>query len=112
MQHTSEHMSQNKLQPTVTSVDCKKRVSLWTVQKVHSWARLQFPCCQTSFLLAIVNHAISGRALLRLTDSKLERMGIAQEQQRHDILQEVLSLRVIEELDNLNEIVSECFFTL
>ncbi|KAK6490032.1 sterile alpha motif domain-containing protein 12-like [Huso huso] len=112
MQHTSEHMSQDKLQPTVTSVDCKKRVSLWTVQKVHSWVRLQFPCCQTSFLLAIVNHAISGRALLRLTDSKLERMGIAQKQQRHDILQEVLSLRVVEELDNLNEIVSECFFML
>ncbi|MGH0137497.1 UNVERIFIED_CONTAM: hypothetical protein FKN15_063881 [Acipenser sinensis] len=108
MQHTSEHVSQD----TVTSVDCKKRVFLWTVEEVHAWVRLQFPCCDTSFLLAIVNHAISGRALLRLTDSKLERMGIVQEQQRHDILQDVLPLRVREELDNLNEIVSECFFTL
>ncbi|XP_041109412.1 sterile alpha motif domain-containing protein 12-like isoform X2 [Polyodon spathula] len=108
MQHTSEHMSQD----TVTSVDCKKRVFLWTVQEVHGWVKLQFPSCETSFLLAFVNHAISGRALLRLTDSKLERMGIVQEQQRHDILQELLPLRVEEELDNLNEIVSKCFFTL
>ncbi|VTJ90888.1 Hypothetical predicted protein, partial [Marmota monax] len=43
----------------------------------------------------------SGRALLRLTDKKLERMGIAQENLRQHILQQVLQLKVREEVRNL-----------
>lgn len=43
----------------------------------------------------------AGRALLRLTDKKLERMGIAQENQRQHILQQVLQLKVREEVRNL-----------
>ncbi|XP_048451601.1 sterile alpha motif domain-containing protein 12 [Rhincodon typus] len=42
-----------------------------------------------------------GRALLRLTDKKLERMGIVQETQRQHVLQQVLHLRVREEVRNL-----------
>ncbi|EPQ19994.1 Sterile alpha motif domain-containing protein 12 [Myotis brandtii] len=42
-----------------------------------------------------------GRALLRLTDKKLERMGIAQENLRQHILQQVLQLKVREEVRNL-----------
>lgn len=43
----------------------------------------------------------SGRALMRLTDRKLERMGIMQEAQRQHILQQVLQLRVREEVRTL-----------
>lgn len=43
----------------------------------------------------------AGRALMRLTDKKLERMGIMQEGQRQCILQQVLQLRVREEVRNL-----------
>lgn len=43
----------------------------------------------------------AGRALLRLTDKKLERMGIAQENLRQHILQQVLQLKVREEVRNL-----------
>lgn len=43
----------------------------------------------------------SGRALMRLTDRKLERMGIMQEGQRQHILQQVLQLRVREEVRTL-----------
>lgn len=43
----------------------------------------------------------SGRALMRLTDRKLERMGIMQETQRQHILQQVLQLRVREEVRTL-----------
>ncbi|KAI3358745.1 hypothetical protein L3Q82_015149, partial [Scortum barcoo] len=42
-----------------------------------------------------------GRALMRLTDRKLERMGIMQEAQRQHILQQVLQLRVREEVRTL-----------
>lgn len=44
---------------------------------------------------------LAGRALLRLTDKKLERMGIAQESLRQHILQQVLQLKVREEVRNL-----------
>ncbi|XP_014725586.1 PREDICTED: sterile alpha motif domain-containing protein 12 isoform X1 [Sturnus vulgaris] len=44
---------------------------------------------------------IDCRALLRLTDKKLERMGIAQESLRQHILQQVLQLKVREEVRNL-----------
>lgn len=43
----------------------------------------------------------SGRALMRLTDRKLERMGIMQDAQRQHILQQVLQLRVREEVRTL-----------
>ncbi|XP_066560701.1 sterile alpha motif domain-containing protein 12 isoform X2 [Amia ocellicauda] len=84
-----------------------KRVCLWTVQEVYDWVRVCYPSRQAAFLLAIVNHSISGRALLRLTDSKLERMGVGQEQHK-EILHDVMILRVHEELENLNDIVSVC----
>uniref|UniRef100_A0A8C5MDN6 Sterile alpha motif domain containing 12 n=1 Tax=Leptobrachium leishanense TaxID=445787 RepID=A0A8C5MDN6_9ANUR len=42
-----------------------------------------------------------GRALLRLTDKKLERMGITQESQRQFVLQQALQLKVREEVRNL-----------
>ncbi|XP_075070092.1 sterile alpha motif domain-containing protein 12 isoform X3 [Mixophyes fleayi] len=45
--------------------------------------------------------AATGRALLRLTDKKLERMGIFQESQRQYVLQQVLQLKVREEVRNL-----------
>ncbi len=43
----------------------------------------------------------AGRALMRLTDRKLERMGIMQASQRQYILQQVLQLRVREEVRTL-----------
>ncbi|TWW65763.1 Sterile alpha motif domain-containing protein 12 [Takifugu flavidus] len=47
------------------------------------------------------NEVPQGRALMRLTDRKLERMGIMQEAQRQHILQQVLQLRVREEVRTL-----------
>lgn len=40
---------------------------------------------------------LSGRALLRLNGEKLQRMGLAQEAQRQEVLQQVLRLQVREE---------------
>ncbi|EGW09841.1 Sterile alpha motif domain-containing protein 12 [Cricetulus griseus] len=52
-----------------------------------------------------------GRALLRLTDKKLERLGIAQENQRQHILQQVLQLKVREEVRNLQLLTQGFFMT-
>lgn len=44
---------------------------------------------------------LAGRALLRLNGEKLQRMGIAHEAQRQEVLQQVLQLQVREEVRNL-----------
>ncbi|RMC14950.1 hypothetical protein DUI87_07129 [Hirundo rustica rustica] len=54
-----------------------------------------------------ITEGILGRALLRLTDKKLERMGIAQESLRQHILQQVLQLKVREEVRNLQLLTQE-----
>lgn len=59
------------------------------------------PAAQSSGPLIYTLFFCSGRALMRLTDRKLERMGIMQEAQRQHILQQVLQLRVREEVRTL-----------
>lgn len=54
-----------------------------------------------SHFMAVYVCVCAGRALMRLTDRKLERMGIMQESQRQFILQQVLQLRVREEVRTL-----------
>lgn len=67
-------------------------------QRVSSCAD-QIPTGYVSFFFS--SPPSSGRALMRLTDRKLERMGIMQEAQRQHILQQVLQLRVREEVRTL-----------
>ncbi|XP_073480856.1 sterile alpha motif domain-containing protein 12-like isoform X1 [Aquarana catesbeiana] len=79
----------------------EKPVSDWTVQDVCSW--LQYGPLQNSagLLQAAYTHQLSGRALLRLTDDLLQRMGVHQESMRRVILVEVLELRLQQELQQL-----------
>ncbi|XP_060631798.2 sterile alpha motif domain-containing protein 12 isoform X2 [Anolis sagrei] len=72
-------------------VKLTKPVALWTQQDVCKWLKKHCPN----------QYQIYSRALLRLTDKKLERMGIAQESLRQHILQQVLQLKVREEVRNL-----------
>ncbi|XP_078072619.1 sterile alpha motif domain-containing protein 12 isoform X4 [Mustelus asterias] len=72
-------------------VKLSKPVALWTQQDVCKWLKKHCPNQYQTY----------SRALLRLTDKKLERMGIVQETQRQHVLQQVLHLRVREEVRNL-----------
>ncbi|KAM3932008.1 sterile alpha motif domain-containing protein 12-like isoform 1-T2 [Leptodactylus fuscus] len=85
----------------------EKPVSDWSVQDVCSW--LQYgPLQNTAGLVqAAYSHHISGRALLRLTDSLLQRMGIDQENLRQSILVEVLELKLQQEVQQLL-LIAEC----
>ncbi|KAJ8270694.1 hypothetical protein GJAV_G00118130 [Gymnothorax javanicus] len=85
-----------------------KRVSDWTVEEVYDWVAAQYPTNHVPFLKAVNKHSISGRALLRVREHQLERMGVGDEQQQ-EILQDILLLNVQEELENLNDIFEECF---
>ncbi|XP_046877561.1 sterile alpha motif domain-containing protein 12-like [Hypomesus transpacificus] len=85
-----------------------KRVSLWLVEDVSVWAQERYPSQLSTLRPAILKHAISGRALLRLRQHHLEKLGVDPGEHR-SVLEDILLLRVQEELENLNDIYSECF---
>ncbi|KAL0967429.1 hypothetical protein UPYG_G00252130 [Umbra pygmaea] len=85
-----------------------KRVSLWTVEDVLNWIKVQYPYQQNTLQPAIIKHDICGRALLRMGEHQLERIGV-EEDQLQEILIDILLLSVQEELENLIDISSECF---
>nr|XP_033790288.1 sterile alpha motif domain-containing protein 12 [Geotrypetes seraphini] len=84
-----------------TAVKLTKPVALWTQQEVCKWLKKHCPNQYQIYSDSFKQHDITGRALLRLTDKKLERVGIAQESQRQHVLQQVLQLKVREEVRNL-----------
>ncbi|XP_029452184.1 sterile alpha motif domain-containing protein 12-like isoform X4 [Rhinatrema bivittatum] len=85
----------------------EKSVSQWTVEDVCDWLR-SGSLEERDFLVEVVgSHAISGRALLRLTDQTLKRMGFHQKSQRHEVLQAVLELRLQQELEDLMDIIDD-----
>ncbi|XP_008067024.1 sterile alpha motif domain-containing protein 12 [Carlito syrichta] len=83
------------------AVKLSKPVALWTQQDVCKWLKKHCPSQYQIYSESFKQHDITGRALLRLTDKKLERMGIGQESLRQHILQQVLQLKVREEVRNL-----------
>ncbi|XP_028673383.1 sterile alpha motif domain-containing protein 12 isoform X2 [Erpetoichthys calabaricus] len=82
-------------------VKLTKPVALWTQQDVCKWLKKHCPNQYQVYSESFKQHDITGRALMRLTDKKLERMGIVQESHRQYILQQVLQLKVREEVRNL-----------
>ncbi|XP_060752988.1 sterile alpha motif domain-containing protein 12 isoform X4 [Tachysurus vachellii] len=93
-------VSESELSKSGT-VKLSKPVALWTQQDVCKWLKKHCPNQHQVYSDAFKQHDITGRALMRLTDRKLERMGIMQESQRQYILQQVLQLRVREEVRTL-----------
>uniref|UniRef100_A0A4W4GLC2 SAM domain-containing protein n=1 Tax=Electrophorus electricus TaxID=8005 RepID=A0A4W4GLC2_ELEEL len=89
------------------TVKLSKPVALWTQQDVCKWLKKHCPTQHQVYSDSFKQHDITGRALMRLTDRKLERMGIMQESQRQHILQQVLQLRVREEVRTLLYISTE-----
>ncbi|XP_023375662.1 sterile alpha motif domain-containing protein 10 isoform X3 [Pteropus vampyrus] len=69
-------------------------VVLWSQQDVCKWLKKHCPHNYLVYVEAFSQHAITGRALLRLNAEKLQRMGLAQEAQRQEVLQQVLRLQL------------------
>ncbi|KAG8002478.1 Uridine-cytidine kinase-like 1, partial [Nibea albiflora] len=76
-------------------------VVLWSQQDVCKWLKKHCPHNYLTYVEAFSQHAITGRALLRLNGEKLARMGLVQETLRQELLQQVLQLQVQEEGRNL-----------
>ncbi|KAJ4928877.1 hypothetical protein JOQ06_004499, partial [Pogonophryne albipinna] len=84
-----------------------KRVSSWSVEEVLEWMQGYHPAKMDTLQKAIIKHAISGRVLLRLKDHHLELLGVEAEEQQQEILQDVLLLKVQEEVNQeLNDVCS------
>ncbi|KFQ99288.1 Sterile alpha motif domain-containing protein 12, partial [Nipponia nippon] len=75
----------------------------WTVAEVGAWLAARSGAGELAELAQ--EHAVSGRALLRLTEGTLQRMGVAPRSQRRELLQELLQLRLQQELEELLSIV-------
>ncbi|XP_041830967.1 sterile alpha motif domain-containing protein 12-like [Melanotaenia boesemani] len=90
-------------------MDLSKRASSWSVEEVLEWVKEQHPAHMSTLQKAIIKHDISGRALLRLKEHHLELLGVGDEEQQQEILQDVLLLRVQEEINDLDGICSDCF---
>lgn len=90
-------------------MDVSKQASSWSVEEVLDWVQEQYPAYMNHLHKAIIKHAISGRALLRLKEHHLELLGVEDKQQQQEMLQDFLLLRVQEEINELCDICSECF---
>ncbi|XP_059934019.1 sterile alpha motif domain-containing protein 10 [Mesoplodon densirostris] len=84
-------------------------VVLWSQQDVCKWLKKHCPHNYLVYVEAFSQHAITGRALLRLNAEKLQRMGLAQEAQRQEVLQQLLRLQVREEGRSL-QLLSQASF--
>uniref|UniRef100_A0A8C9GWV0 SAM domain-containing protein n=1 Tax=Piliocolobus tephrosceles TaxID=591936 RepID=A0A8C9GWV0_9PRIM len=91
----SDHYGMYHTSPSLGGLT--RPVVLWSQQDVCKWLKKHCPHNYLVYVEAFSQHAITGRALLRLNAEKLQRMGLAQEAQRQEVLQQVLRLQVREE---------------
>ncbi|EDW47902.1 protein aveugle [Drosophila sechellia] len=96
--------TQNK---TRTKTTRPKAVYLWTVSDVLKWYRRH--CSEyTQYEQLFAQHDITGRALLRITDSSLQRMGVTDNRDREAIWREIVKQRLktdimeIRDMERLN----------
>lgn len=82
--------------------ETKRSVAQWTVSEVCAWLDSRPLGAPGGPLLEAASiHAISGKALLRLTEETMERMGIVPQSLRQQLLREVLCLRIQQEMEGL-----------
>ncbi|XP_017293648.1 sterile alpha motif domain-containing protein 12-like [Kryptolebias marmoratus] len=86
-----------------------QRTSSWSVEQVLKWVQEQHPEHMSTLQKAIIKHDISGRALLRLKEYHLELLGVEDEEHQQEILQDLLLLRIEEEINELCDICAEYF---
>ncbi|XP_058832934.1 protein aveugle [Topomyia yanbarensis] len=92
-----------------------KPVYLWTVTDTQKWLRRHCSERCGKYTDLFQRHEITGRALLRITDYSLNRMGIADEKDREDILREMIKQRLktdimeIRDMELMNNVYENCY---
>lgn len=83
--------------------------SSWSVEEVLEWIQEHHLELFETLYKGIIKHDISGRAFLRLKEHHMELLGVEDDRQQQEILQDLLLLRVQEEINELSDICSDCF---
>ncbi|XP_018323583.1 protein aveugle [Agrilus planipennis] len=90
-----EDTSNNNYKPKVkTNNNRPKSVYSWTVNDVQKWLRRHCSDYYQQYGTLFSQHEIIGRALLRLNDNSLLRLGIKDSNHREAIWREILKLRL------------------
>ncbi|XP_074392431.1 sterile alpha motif domain-containing protein 12-like [Zonotrichia albicollis] len=74
----------------------------WSGAEVGSWLAAHGGAAELAR-----EHALTGRALLLLTEGSLRRMGVAPRSRRRELLRELLRLRLRHEVQELRSIAAE-----
>lgn len=69
-------------------------VYLWTVNDVQKWLRRHCSDYHPLYCELFLQHDITGRALVRMHENTLLRLGIVNPQHREDIWREIMKLRL------------------
>ena len=114
MTRTVRQPNQNRPQPplpsdngqegTVDATSRPKLVFFWNNADVMKWLRRHALECYEAYAQCFIDHEITGRALVRMTDSTLSRMGVSDAKHREELLRNILKLKLksdILELKNL-----------
>ncbi|XP_031637812.1 protein aveugle [Contarinia nasturtii] len=84
---------QNSISKLKTKTFRPKSVLLWTVADVQKWYRRH--CSEyLQYSELFLQHEITGRALLRLNDNSLQRIGIQNNRDRETIWRQILKQRL------------------
>jgi len=71
-----------------------KPVFIWSQMEVCKWLKRQIPSAQAAYADMFAKHDITGKTLLALNDEKLQKVGIADDEHRQNILNEILKLQM------------------
>ncbi|KXJ77634.1 protein aveugle-like [Aedes albopictus] len=100
---------------TKTKTARPKPVYLWTVADTLKWLRRHCSEQSGKYSDLFQKHEITGRALLRITDDSLGRMGIDDNKDREDILREIIKQRLktdimeIRDMELMNNVYENCY---
>nr|XP_018904074.1 PREDICTED: protein aveugle isoform X2 [Bemisia tabaci] len=71
-----------------------RAVYLWSVADVQKWLRRHCAEYYPMYADKFLQHEITGRALVRMTENKLIRLGIQDSKDRQEIWREIMKLRL------------------
>ncbi|CAD7089088.1 unnamed protein product [Hermetia illucens] len=102
-------MVEETVKESKSRVKRPKPVYLWTVADVQKWFKRH--CAEyIKYAELFSKHEITGRALLRINDNSLQRMGITDNRDREAIWREIVKQRLktdimeIRDLERMNSI--------
>lgn len=76
----------------------------WTQQEVYRWFTRHCAEYEDQYANLFLKHDITGRALLRLSDDSLRRMGITDDNDRDVILKEIMKQRLKRDIIEIKDL--------